>query len=99
MTPSDVLADALDYLQTLKMRKFQDLIEYVQACYSSATAVKLEQSGGISDKRINIHHVFTDLEAKAQGGDESGSMMLAQAILAVGDQPHRIEQSLDQRRR
>lgn len=94
LTPSDVLADALDYLHALKMRKFQDLIEYVQACYSSATAVKLEQSGGISDKRINIHHVFTDLEAKAQGGDESGSMMLAQSILAVGDQPHRIEQSL-----
>lgn len=87
LTPSDVLADAYNYLQKLKLEPLRNLMEHVRQRFQADAPVRLEQAGSL-DNRIDVRHVYTDMEAIERGGDERIIDGLAAAILRLGDRPH-----------
>ncbi len=87
LTPSDVLADAYKYLQELKLEPLRNLMEHVRQRFQADAPVRLEQAGSL-DNRIDVRHVYTDMEAIEHGGDERIIDGLAAAILRLGDRPH-----------
>ena len=87
LTPSDILADACDYLQQLKLEPLQNLMEHVRQRFQAEAPVRLEQAGAL-DNRIDVRHVYTDMEAIERNGDQRMLDGLAAAILELGDRPH-----------
>lgn len=87
LTPSDVLADARSYLEKLKLEPLQELMEHVRQRFQAEAPVRLEQAGAL-DNRIDVRHVYTDMEAIERGGNEQVIDGLAAALLRLGDRPH-----------
>ena len=87
LTPDEVLDEALDYLNSLRLTPLHDLMEHVRQRFVAEAPVKLEQAGAI-DNRIDVRHVYTDLEATERGGEERELDGIAAAILRLGDRPH-----------
>ena len=87
LVPSDVLADAYDYLQKLKLEPLRNLMEHVRQRFQAEAPVRLEQAGAL-DNRIDVRHVYTDVEAIERSGDERVLDGLAAAILRLGNRPH-----------
>lgn len=87
LTPSDVLSEAYDYLKELRLEPLQNLMEHIRQRFQAEAPVRLEQAGAL-DNRIDVRHVYTDMEAIERGGNEQILNGLAASILRLGDRPH-----------
>lgn len=88
LTPGDALADALDYLEAIRLESLKGLIEYVYQRFKADEPVRLEQAGNVAEGSIAVRNVYIDLEAEGEIGRKKHIDGLAATILRLGDQPH-----------
>ena len=91
--PGDVLYELDDYIRELKNEKFDILIEYARQMFREDSAVRLEQAGSVSNKSINLHNVYTDIEVENIGPLDGIRCGAASHIVMIGNKKHDYNQA------